>query len=377
MAKFTKIFSSASKIIIIIFSLLFVILFFYSAFFYKPKTFIENSEINQIEEETVDDLIQQEEEKLKQTEIQTQVNEPIESTQINNIPKIIEDGLYATVGNKVITKSDILNEIKRILILNNMAYTEDKKDVLQKMAVQSAIKRSIKEIEVERNENLNFYKEDLQNELIRIANNININVENLKKICETNDLDFKVIEDRIKTDLMWNSLIFAIYRNQININLDEIDEQLKLNINKEDTYEYLISEIVINNVEKSEFVSTIENLKIKINDEGFENVAMNLSIAQTAINGGDLGWLSENKINSNFLNIITKTPVGELTPPIRLKDGILIFKIREKRKQEKEKNLEKLKNQLVNIEKTKMLNMYSESHYDNLRRSVQLKFFNE
>jgi len=376
-AKFTKIFSSASKIIIIIFSLLFVILFFYSAFFYKPKTFIENSEINQIEEETVDDLIQQEKEKLKQTEIQTQVNEPIESTQINNIPKIIEDGLYATVGNKVITKSDILNEIKRILILNNMAYTEDKKDVLQKMAVQSAIKRSIKEIEVERNENLNFYKEDLQNELIRIANNININVENLKKICETNDLDFKVIEDRIKTDLMWNSLIFAIYRNQININLDEIDEQLKLNINKEDTYEYLISEIVINNVEKSEFVSTIENLKIKINDEGFENVAMNLSIAQTAINGGDLGWLSENKINSNFLNIITKTPVGELTPPIRLKDGILIFKIREKRKQEKEKNLEKLKNQLVNIEKTKMLNMYSESHYDNLRRSVQLRFFNE
>ena len=37
--------------------------------------------------------------------------------------------------------------------------------------------------------------------------------------------------------------------------------------------------------------------QIKINDEGFENDEMNLSIAQTTINGGDLGWLSENKIN--------------------------------------------------------------------------------
>ena len=43
----------------------------------------------------------------------------------------------------------------------------------------------------------------------------------------------------------------------------------------------------------------------------------------------------------------------------------------------KEINLEELKNQLVDSEKTKMLNMYSKSHYDKLRRSISIKFFNE
>ena len=39
----------------------------------------------------------------------------------------IEDGLFATVGNKAVTKSDVLNEIKLILILNNKIYSEKEK----------------------------------------------------------------------------------------------------------------------------------------------------------------------------------------------------------------------------------------------------------
>jgi len=42
-----------------------------------------------------------------------------------------------------------------------------------------------------------------------------------------------------------------------------------------------------------------------------------------------------------------------------------------------EKNIEKLKNQLVQSEKGKILNMYSKSHFDNLRRSISIKFFDE
>ena len=40
-------------------------------------------------------------------------------------------------------------------------------------------------------------------------------------------------------------------------------------------------------------------------------------------------------------------------------------------------SLDERKNQLVMAEKGKILNMYSRSHYDNLRRTVATKFFNE
>ena len=114
----------------------------------------------------------------------------------------------------------------------------------------------------------------------------------------------------------------------------------------------------------------------KIKDEGFKDVAMNLSISTTAINGGDLGWLNENQMPEKIKTIVMTTPVGNITEPILLPEGILLLKIRDRKKIQR-KNIEETKNELVNLEKTKILNMYSLSHYDSLRRSVAVNFLNE
>ena len=53
----------------------------------------------------------------------------------------IEDALLITVGDKAITKSDIVDEIKIILILNNESYSDDKKEKLHQQAINSTIKR--------------------------------------------------------------------------------------------------------------------------------------------------------------------------------------------------------------------------------------------
>ena len=62
-----------------------------------------------------------------------------------NVKAEIKDSLYISVGNKAITKSDIVNEIKLILIINNQSYSPDRRDELQKIAVAEAIKRTIKQ----------------------------------------------------------------------------------------------------------------------------------------------------------------------------------------------------------------------------------------
>ena len=48
---------------------------------------------------------------------------------------------------------------------------------------------------------------------------------------------------------------------------------------------------------------------------------MKLSISQTAVKGGDLGWLNENKISKKFRSIISNTSVGGLSKPILLKEN--------------------------------------------------------
>ena len=373
MIKIKKIIFSTIKSVLALVALLTLVLFFYAAFFYAPSS---------IEEEIVENKITKSEESanIEEEKIEEKLNESIESAKkqtkkIEKIQTTIKDGLFATIGNKAITKSDIINEIKLILILTNKTFSEDKKEQLQQMAVKSIIKRNIKEIEIERNNYLEFNTNDLNNELSRLANNINVNPDQLKNIFSSNDLDFSILENQIKTDLLWNSLIFQLYKSRISINLDEIDEQLKLIQNKKEVEEYLISEIVIKSVEKDKLEVAIKDLKNKIKNEGFESVAISLSIANSATRGGDLGWISENVISKKLLSVIRNTSVGSVSNPVILPNGILIFKVRNKRKVEKEINLEETKNALVNSEKERILNMHSSSHYNNLRRAISIKFF--
>ena len=287
----------------------------------------------------------------------------------------INDSLFMTIGNKPITKSDIVDEIKTILILNNESYSEDKMDQLHKIAVKSIIKRSIRQIEIEKNNFLKINQEDLEKELIKLANAINLDLETLKNVCESNGLDFTLIEDQIKTELFWNSLIFELYKSRLKVNANEIEERLKLIQDKKTIDEYLISEIVFKSIEKHNLKSEIEKLKNKIKIEGFENIARNLSISESSKNGGDLGWVNENIISEKIKSELASTPVGAITEPILLPQGILILKVRDKRKIENTLSLEDTKNQLVKSEKLKILKMHSLSHYDKLRRSISIKFF--
>ena len=287
----------------------------------------------------------------------------------------IKDGLFMTVGNIPITQSDIVDEIKIILILNNQSYSEENRDQLHELAVRSTVKRTVQKIELERNNYFNLNEADLQNELARLASNLFIDINTLKNLCESNELDFSKVEDRIKTELYWNSLIFEMYKHNLNINQEEIEDQMRLSQNKNQIDEYLISEIVISKVDDDKLDLKIQELKNKIEIEGFEKAARELSISESSIKGGDLGWINENIISDKIKSALIKTQIGNLSSPIILDNGVLIFKVRDKRKINQNVSLEEIKNQLINAEKSKILNMHSMSHYDKVKRSIAIKFF--
>ena len=375
MIKAKKIFFQIIKSILALIILATLILFFYTVFFYNPpRTEINTEENKIIKEEKL--KVEEKEEKLEEPQQQEEVNDlEQKKVEIKKIETTIQDGLFVTVGNRAITKSDIVNEIKIILILNNEPYSSDKRERLQELAIKSTIERNIKEIEINKLGFLEFNQDDLIKEATRLANRINVDLDTLKNICASNELDFKIVESQIKTQLLWNSLIFHFYKDKLIVNVEEIEEQLKSIQNKKEISEYLISEIIIKPEDKNKIETEIDELKNKIKIEGFEKVAINLSISKSAPQGGDLGWLNENAISKEYKSKIATTPIGNISEPIILPEGILIFKVRNKRKIKR--NMEEEKNQLIYAEKTKILNMYSSSHYEKLRRSISVKFLNE
>ena len=286
----------------------------------------------------------------------------------------ITNSLFMTIGDKPITQADIVNEIKIILILNNESYSNEKSNQLHELAIKSTIKRNIKKIELERNNYFKFNEDDLNKELAKLANNIYIDLNTLKNLCESNELDFSKIEDQVKTELYWNSLIFELYKHNLNINQSEIEDKLKLLQNKKKLNEHLISEIVIENVESDKLDKRIRELKNRIEIEGFEDVAKEISISESALKGGDLGWINEDIISENIRSKLIETPIGNISSPIILQNSVLIFKLRVMRKIDNNISLEEIKNKLINAEKTRILNMHAISHYDKVLRSISIKY---
>jgi len=287
----------------------------------------------------------------------------------------ISDSIFMTIGNTPITNSDLVNEIKIILILNNQSYSEENRKTLHDLAVKSTVKRTIKEIELERNDYYQLNELDLQNELIRLASNIFVDLETLKNICESNELDFKKIEDQIKTELYWNSLIFEMYKARLIIDPMQIEEKLKMIQSKGETDEFLISELIVPYIADSKLKIEIEDLKKKITDSSFESVVREISASNSSINGGDLGWLNENEVSEKIKTVLSNTAVGSISKPIELPEGILLFLVRDKRKVKNKLTLEEVKDNLINNEKSKILNLHSLSHYDKVRRSISIKLY--
>ena len=295
---------------------------------------------------------------------------------LTNVKTEIKDSLFATIGNKAITRSDIVNEIKVILILNGKTFKEEDRDRLQESAIKSLVKRTIKDIEIKKYDSLEYNKKDFYDRLEGLASDVDMDVETLKSVCAANEIDFSIIVSQIESELLWNTLIYEKYKNRLLINQSEIEEQLQsFQVEKENEIEYLISEIIIKPVPQDKLESTINDLKEKIKTEGFEKIALNFSISESSTNSGDLGWINQNTIAKKIIPVISNTPVGNISEPIVLPQGILIFKIRDKRVTTKSMNLEEAKKQLVNDEKSKILQMYSLSHFDKVRREVSINYF--
>ena len=122
---------------------------------------------------------------------------------------------------------------------------------------------------------------------------------------------------------------------------------------------------------------TIDDVIENIKEEGFENTAIKFSSSPTAQQGGNLGWVSESKFSKVLVKFIKETKIGSITEPIPIPKGILILKVRDKRVEETNMDLNKEMKKLIEIEKNKQLNNFSTNYFNQVKNNIKIKYFND
>ena len=139
----------------------------------------------------------------------------------------IKNSILVKVGNEIITSLDLRNEILTNLIVNKIDVNQENIDASKNLAIKNLINKKIKRIEITKYQITDYNKNDLQKYLTNISNLFETNSSGLKKLFETNNIDYDTFVYNYETELLWNTLIFRIYSNQTNINIIEVENELE------------------------------------------------------------------------------------------------------------------------------------------------------
>ena len=133
------------------------------------------------------------------------------------------------------------NEIITNLVLKKKEINQVNINSMKNFAIKSLISKTIKRIEINRYEIKDFNKKDLYKYLDSVAGSFSTNKNGLKKIFISNKISYDLLSRNKETELLWNTLIYQLYRDQININIVEVENEIK--IIKEDKNEDEIKKI--------------------------------------------------------------------------------------------------------------------------------------
>lgn len=284
----------------------------------------------------------------------------------------IDNSIIITVGNYPITRLDLEKEMKIITVLSKIRINEENKKQVKDLAIQSLVKRSIKKNEIERLKITRFNKKDVDFQISNISKNLGLEKKDFIIFLQQNNIKYEDISERFEIDLKWNSAIFKLYKNKITLNTIEIEDKINSEVEKVKlSKSVLLSEIQVN-VSSENLESTKNNVLSEIKEVGFDKAAIKLSISNSAKDGGNIGWINENKLSMTIYEGIKNLKKGEISKPIILEETMII--ILKKDEKNNSFNLENIKNNIVKQEKMKKLEMFSNSHYSDLEKKTNINF---
>lgn len=275
--------------------------------------------------------------------------------------------ILVSVDDEIITNYDLNREINYLEILNPGLAQVNNNQKLE-IAKTSLINEIIKKKEIKKFINMDkknqFTDEYLKN--LYTKANFESEAEFEKKLSLKNNYNLSQVKEKIELELFWNELIYVKYKNQLNINKDEITNRVE-NLENKKIQEFFLSEILFTKKRNKKLEDTIKEIKLSINEIGFNNTANIYSISETSKFGGKVGWLSENSLSDIIKKELLVINKGEFTKIMKLGNNFLILKIEDIRFLESNIDKDKEIERLIQIETNKQLNRFSKIYFDKLK----------
>ena len=287
--------------------------------------------------------------------------------------KSYEVTIVAKVNNEIITSIDLENRLRMALDLSKLPNNEEIKERLKPRVLDSLINETLKIQEANR---LGIFvsNQEVTDQINRLEKRLKIEKNSLLLNYKEKEISEITILNQIRSQLLWEKLIYNIIIKNIRVSEKRISETFDLLVKNSGETEYNISEIFIS-LDNIEAEQRIKSIYSKITNQNFLLLAEQFSDGIVSNNNRN-NWTRESLLDVDIKNSISNLEVGKISLPIKTSAGIYIILLNNKRKTKKiEKDqtiydLSQILFKLDNINNKKQEKYYKD-FLSNLKKTVK------
>jgi peptidyl-prolyl cis-trans isomerase SurA len=251
----------------------------------------------------------------------------------------LADAIIAVVNNEVITRQELIERLRQVeRRMRNQGIAmpppaEFQRQMLERMILDRAQLQLAKENGVRVDDIM------LDRAVARIAEQNKMSMQEFRNQLEREGLPFNKFREEIREEILMQRLREREVDNKIQITESEIENYLNTERSAAQSKQELnLAQILVRVPENAspDQISArrqrAEEIVRQLNSGAdFAKIAATYSDASDALNGGDLGWRSEDRIPELFLEAAANLKQGEVSPVVKSANGFHIVKLVGKR----------------------------------------------
>ena len=250
-------------------------------------------------------------------------------------PRAVEvDRIIAVVNNEVITALQLRESLDQAVRRLERQGTElPPREVLERQMLERLILERA-QLQLARESAIRVDETMLERAIARIAENNGMTVDGLRDTLTRDGIPWSRFRDEIRTELLLTRLREREVDSRIVVTEAEVDNFIATNPDAFSGREYRLAHILLRAPEGAS-PEQIDALVARANDvmrrlgggEDFAAVAASVSDAPDAMNGGELGWRSRDRLPAIFAEAVDALRPGQVAPVMRSAAGLHVLKL--------------------------------------------------
>jgi peptidyl-prolyl cis-trans isomerase SurA len=242
--------------------------------------------------------------------------------------------IVAVVNGDPITNVDVDNRTRLFAVATGLPVSPEMLDRLKPQIVRQLVDERLRMQEIQQRK-IVVSDKDIAAAIAEIEQRNGMKPGGLRAKLASDGVSFITLVDQIRTQLGWTRVLHEAIGDRLRITDADVAEQQRLEAQQVGKPEYHVGEIFIPIEERANAADAQRFAQTVISElragAPFAVMAAQFSQSQTALQGGDLGWVEPNQLDPQVAQIVAEMPPGAISDPISVPGGLDIVALVAKR----------------------------------------------